>query len=152
MTECCREADHRDVRVGEAVAALGLLRAEQAVPVLIEHLKEESNDQLRVQIVRALGWIGSSTAVPALKEAALHDRYLYVRKNAAEALKEITGVEHDYDHTGEAEARKRVLDSLEARRKEREPFSCGPDITVRVCRTGEKEVTPFSAPGAVERR
>jgi HEAT repeat protein len=83
----------------DAVIALGLLGDERAVPVLIDHLENEENKQLRLQIVKALGWIGSATAVPAL-ESALKDSYPFVRQQAAMALKAITGKDYDFDRTG----------------------------------------------------
>jgi hypothetical protein len=83
----------------DAVHALGLLGDERAVPILVEHLENEANDNLRLQIVRALGWIGSSNSVPAL-EVALKDKYPWVRQRAATALKQITGKEYEYDKTG----------------------------------------------------
>jgi hypothetical protein len=101
---------------GDAVIALGLLGDERAVPVLVEHLQNEANDNLRAQIVKSLGWIGSKSSVPAL-EAALQDKYLHVRNQASRALKQITGKEYDYDHTGEAEARQRVDDMMKARKE-----------------------------------
>ncbi|MFT3783401.1 MAG: HEAT repeat domain-containing protein [Nibricoccus sp.] len=83
----------------EAAIALGLLGDERAIPVLADHLANEENNQLRVQITRALGWIGGPKAAPPL-ETALKDNYPYVRKQAAEALKTITGNDYDYDKTG----------------------------------------------------
>ena len=108
---------------GDAVVALGLLGDEKAVPVLIDHLNNESNNQLRLQIVRALGWIGTESCVTALKEAALHDKYVYVRSRAAAALTEITGKDFDYDHTGEDEMRKRIMDDMQMRKASREKSS-----------------------------
>ena len=56
----------------DAVSTLGILGDERAVPVLVEHHQNEDNNNLRLQIVKALGWIGGTNAVPAL-ESALHD-------------------------------------------------------------------------------
>jgi hypothetical protein len=78
---------------GDAVAALGLLGDEQAVPILIEHLANEKDAELRFRIIKALGWINSRKAVPAL-EKALKDDDLHVRNGAALALKGITGKEY----------------------------------------------------------
>jgi hypothetical protein len=78
---------------GDAVAALGLLGDEQAVPILVEHLANEKDAELRFRIIKALGWINSRKAVPAL-EKALKDDDLHVRNGAALALKGITGKEH----------------------------------------------------------
>jgi HEAT repeat protein len=83
----------------DAIAALGLMGDERAVGPLVEHLLNEENNNIRLQITRALGWIGSKEAVPAL-ETALQDKYPYVRKQAAAALKDITGKDYEYDKTG----------------------------------------------------
>lgn len=83
----------------DAVIALGLIGDERSVPLLIDHLQNEENKNLRLQIVRVLGWIGSDKAVPAL-EQALQDKYPLLRKQAAEVLKQITGREYEYDKTG----------------------------------------------------
>lgn len=98
----------------DAVIALGLLGDETVVPVLVDHLKNEPDDNLRMQIVRALSWIGGTTVVSALEEA-LHDKYLHTRSRAAAALKDLTGKEYAYDHTGE-EAMKRTLEDFRAMR------------------------------------
>jgi len=83
----------------DAVIALGLLGDERVVSILAEHLVNEENNSLRLQIVRALGWIGSSQAVPAL-EQTLQDKYPLLRKQAADVLKAITGRDYEYDKTG----------------------------------------------------
>lgn len=104
---------YRKPSKSEAVIALGLIGDERSVPVLIDHLQNEENNQLRLQIVRALGWIGSDKAVPAL-EQSLHDKYPYVRKQAAEVLKGMTGRDFEYDKTGLpdlANLRSRILSS-----------------------------------------
>jgi len=83
----------------DAVHALGLIGNAKALPLLIEHLENERNDNLRMQIVRSLGWIGSKDAVPAL-EKSLADKYPFVRQQSAVALKKITGKDYEYDKTG----------------------------------------------------
>lgn len=83
----------------DAVIALGLLGDDRVVPTLAEHLENEPNQHLRLQITRALGWIGSPQCIPPL-ERALQDTYPFVRKQAAEALKKLTGREYEYDRTG----------------------------------------------------
>jgi hypothetical protein len=87
---------------GDAVAALGLLGDERAVPVLVEHLENEKDANLRLRIVKALGWLKSPRAVPAL-EKALKDPDEYVRTGAAMALKGITGKDYKVEQ-GPAEA------------------------------------------------
>lgn len=83
----------------DAVIALGLLGDERVMPILTEHLANEENNHLRLQIVRALGWIGSSQAVPAL-EQVLQDKYPLLRKQAADVLKALTGRDYEYDKAG----------------------------------------------------
>ncbi|MFT3870093.1 MAG: HEAT repeat domain-containing protein [Nibricoccus sp.] len=80
----------------EAAITLGLLGNERAVPVLADHLLNEENQNLRLQIVRALGWINSRTGVLAL-ESALNDPYVHVRNNAAKVLQQITGKSYGYN-------------------------------------------------------
>jgi HEAT repeat protein len=101
----------------DAVHALGLLGDPRAIPLLVEHLENESNDHLRLQIVRALGWIGSDIAVPAL-EKALKDKYPFVRQQSAVALKKITGKEFEFDKTGLPDPAK-MRELLEKAREER---------------------------------
>jgi hypothetical protein len=89
----------------DAVSTLGLLGDERAVPILVEHLQNEENDNLRLQITKTLGWIGSTNAVPAL-ENVLHDKYPLLRQQAATALKDITGKDYEYDKTGPPDMKK----------------------------------------------
>jgi HEAT repeat protein len=81
----------------DAVTALGILGEERAVPVLVEHLQNEEDGDLRYRIVKALGWIKSPKAVPALEKALKEDKYIHARTAAAEALKEITGKDYEPD-------------------------------------------------------
>src|SRR5262245_34643732 len=71
-----------DPEKADAVKTLGLLGDARAVPLLIEHLENEKNANLRLNIVKALGWIKSPHAVAAL-EKSLKDPDEYVRKGAA---------------------------------------------------------------------
>ena len=90
---------HSEPSKVDAAHALGLLGDPRAIPLLVEHLENESNNNLRLQIVRALGWIGTADAVPAL-EKALKDQYPFTRQQAAVALKKITGKDFDFDRSG----------------------------------------------------
>jgi HEAT repeat protein len=81
----------------DAVAALGLLGEERAVPVLVEHLEKEKTDSLRFNIIRALGWIKSAKAVPALEKVLKNDRSRLCRKVAAMVLSDITGKDYKDD-------------------------------------------------------
>lgn len=78
---------------GDAVAFLGLLGDERAVAVLTEHLANEDDAHLRFQITKALGWLKSRQAIPALQKA-LKDEDLHVRNGAAIALTRITGKQY----------------------------------------------------------
>jgi len=89
----------------DAISALGLLGDERAVPILVEHLRNEENNVLRMEIVKALGWIGNTNAVPAL-ESTLQDKYPLLRMQAATALKAITGKDYEYDKTGLPDVRR----------------------------------------------
>jgi len=73
----------REVRV-EAARALGEIKSPEAVPHLIEALKDE-DEGVRSAAAWALGAIKSPEAVPHLIES-LKDEDLYVRRAAAEAL------------------------------------------------------------------
>lgn len=94
----------------DAVIALGVAGDERAIPVLVDHLENETNQNLRLQIVRALSWIGGEKTVSPL-EQALRDSYPYVRYQAALALKAITGREYEYDKTGLPD-RAKLLESI----------------------------------------
>jgi HEAT repeat protein len=83
----------------DAALALGLLGDARAVPTMIEHLENETDNQLKLALVRSLGWIGTPEVVPGL-EKALTDKYPYVRKQSAVALKKITGKDYEFDQTG----------------------------------------------------
>jgi HEAT repeat protein len=83
----------------DAITALGILADERTIPALVDHLENESDQNIRYQIIKALGWIGSPQAVPAL-EKALRDTYPLSRKLSAAVLKTITGRDYEYDKTG----------------------------------------------------
>ncbi len=59
-----------DVRAGTATA-LGALGVERAVKPLLKRLEEEEAQNVRVQILRALGALGDPVAVPALEKHAV---------------------------------------------------------------------------------
>src|SRR5262245_28669599 len=63
----------------DAIVALGLFGDERAVPILVEHLANEEDENVRFQTARALSWIKSPKAVPAL-EKALQDKSEHVRQ------------------------------------------------------------------------
>jgi HEAT repeat protein len=79
------KAASEDLQVGPAVA-LGLLRAESAVPALIELANDaELGDKVRANVVIALGKLGSKSAVPHLVKL-LNDKKNDVTRSAAIAL------------------------------------------------------------------
>jgi HEAT repeat protein len=63
---------------------LGRLKAQQAVPLLIEGLKDQK-PEIRVIAAWALGEIGNQSAIPAL-QGLLADKNLEVRREAVMAL------------------------------------------------------------------
>lgn len=74
----------------DAAVALGLSGSESAVPILVARLKVEKNDNRRLLIVKSLGWLQFSSALPAL-EAATTDSYRHIPKMAAASIKKIKG-------------------------------------------------------------
>jgi hypothetical protein len=83
----------------DAVTTLGMLGMggnERVVPLLLEQLANEESDLIRNKIINALWWLKSKKAVPLL-EKALKDSYNLNRKDAARALKEITGKDYPYE-------------------------------------------------------
>ena len=69
----------------QAVESLGKIRDPQAVPALVELLKNETN---RYPVIWALGEIGDRSAIPALN-GLLSSEDKYVRYNANKALAKI---------------------------------------------------------------
>jgi HEAT repeat protein len=67
-----------------AFRLLGRLKAQQAVPLLIEGLKDQKSE-IRVIAAWALGEIGNRSAIPAL-QGLLADKNLEVRREAVMAL------------------------------------------------------------------
>jgi hypothetical protein len=95
-----------------AIVALGLLGDERAVEPLCAVLLNHRNDNVRHHTARALGWIKSDKAVPAL-EKALSDRYRWTKDAAARSLFDITGKKHQPKYTAaELEEIKRFEEEL----------------------------------------
>lgn len=59
-----------DVR-GAAAMALGVMKVERAVKPLLQRLEEEEEEDVQVQILRALGGLGDPGAVPAIEKRAV---------------------------------------------------------------------------------
>lgn len=89
-----------DPAIADAIVALGLLGDERSVELIGEVLANHQNDDVRHKCARALGWIRSAKAIPCL-EAALGDRYVFVKEAAALSLKLITGKDHAPRYTEE---------------------------------------------------
>lgn len=83
----------------DAITGLALLDDDRALPILLDRLENDQSPHVRFQIAKVLGWSRSPQSVPAL-EKALRDSYPLVRKQAAMALKTITGRDYEYDRSG----------------------------------------------------
>jgi HEAT repeat protein len=125
LTRCAKILVYNEVSAFDkpskvnAFIALGLLGDEAAIPMLSDYLQNDENDELRVQITKALTWINKPAAIPVL-EQALHDPDLHVRILSSIGLWSLTGKNYEYDHThsaGEAEAHAYVQALLKARRE-----------------------------------
>ena len=82
---------HADPQIrGAAVIALGKIGGSQVVEPLIEVLDKEEGTVIRQFALDALGEIGDSKTVPAIKKASM-DENASIRKHAQDALKKITG-------------------------------------------------------------
>lgn len=88
------QASQSQVRA-RAAEALGLLRAAQAEPALLDHLDDPDAD-VRCQAALSLGWCGSRRAIAPLL-AALDDDHWLVRQAAWVALTNLTAMEFPFD-------------------------------------------------------
>ncbi len=93
----------------EIAEALGRIGDKKATPALIEALLNDSYRHTRCEAAKALGEIGDKKAIPAL-EKALKDEYYYTRRQAAKALKKLTG--KDYTYEGEKPPLKEVEEMM----------------------------------------
>ncbi|MBN1343424.1 MAG: HEAT repeat domain-containing protein [Phycisphaerae bacterium] len=84
----------------DAVVALGVFRARDAVPEIIRQAKASRNQNFRSEAHKALGWIGDPRAVEYLKTAMKDDPYYFARHHAAMALEAITGEKYDTPEHG----------------------------------------------------
>lgn len=80
----------------DAAAALGETKDPRAVDPLIATLKDE-NSYVRMTAARSLGMIGDKRAIKALITALKEDESHGVKKNAALALKQLTGQDFGKD-------------------------------------------------------
>ncbi|MEG3435998.1 HEAT repeat domain-containing protein [Pannus brasiliensis CCIBt3594] len=72
----------------KAAEALGKIGAHRVADTLISHLQQENDSDVRLSIIRALGNIGTESAIPALA-SCLSDANSDIRVNVAEALGKI---------------------------------------------------------------
>ncbi|MCK4647897.1 HEAT repeat domain-containing protein [bacterium] len=80
----------------DIVTALGRIGDKKATPALIKALLNDSYCHVRCEAAEALGKLGNKKAIPAL-EKALKDEHYFVRADAADALKKITGKDYTYE-------------------------------------------------------
>jgi HEAT repeat protein len=81
---------------GQAVAALGYLRDESAVPALIK-VKENEGTDFQVKVIRTLGEIGGPVAFKHLEELSLKGENPTIQGAADEALKvAMKGLEREF--------------------------------------------------------
>jgi HEAT repeat protein len=78
------ESERNPARVGAYAIGCGLLRDEQAVPILLDHLEEFRTDEARGYIVVALGMIGNRVAIEPIRAVARASQYrpLLLQKSA----------------------------------------------------------------------
>ena len=70
----------------EAIESMTVLGNREAVPVLVEALKNEPRSDIRASIVASLGRIRDRSAIPGLSESLLHDFEKEVRLQALDSL------------------------------------------------------------------
>ena len=96
LTEVMEESERKTEALHAAVALYQLGVTEETYNFAIEALFDEK-EGTRESAAIALGNMGDERAVPSL-ESTLHDLELFVRDAASVALKEITGIDYEYEH------------------------------------------------------
>ncbi len=91
LIDCLKDSFYYNRKT--AVIALGKTRSPLAVAPLIQLLNDGMRD-IRAETAEALGEIGATRSIEALKIASLKDKDPYVRDLAADAIKKITGKEY----------------------------------------------------------
>ncbi|MCP4695648.1 MAG: NACHT domain-containing protein [Gammaproteobacteria bacterium] len=90
VTPLLEAVNSQDAAVrGKAVEALGNLKDPQAVPVLLNLLKTDTQSLVRAKAAEVLGGFKEPAAVPALLTALQDDGAFFVRRRAAQALSQI---------------------------------------------------------------
>ena len=78
---------------GSAVELLGQRKVIEAVDPLVNMLKTEKNNSVRIAVALTLHKIGDSKALPALKKASKRDKCSSVRNIARAIVKEMESVQ-----------------------------------------------------------
>lgn len=85
------ELSHRDpARRLRAVSGLGAIRSQQAVPALIERIRDP-DASVRAEVAKVLGRLGDRRAVEPLKKAFISDPDMEVVRAIEPALRKLTG-------------------------------------------------------------
>ena len=101
----------------EIVKALGRIGDKRATPALITVLESDSPSYMRAAAAKALGEIGDKRAIPAL-ERALKDKYPYIRSQAAQSLKKITGKDYTYEKGSPLKEMEEMMKEIKEMEKE----------------------------------
>ncbi len=143
LMEFAKYTDAKDVEArSKAVLRLGELKAEKAVPLIIEALGTgretlvETKDpfwKVRMNAAYALGDIGTDEVVLPLKDAAKLDRNAVVQRAAIQSLGKI----------GEKARRKIVLENLFNMLDETQDSSIANDICWALGKIGDKKALPY---------
>ena len=82
----------------DAITVLGFIGGERAVAILLHYAEGEDNNNTRFNLIRALGWTGSPTAVPFLERMVQDKTNMYAtRSQAAKMLRNITGKTYEIE-------------------------------------------------------
>ena len=73
-----------------AVKRLGFMRNPDALPGLLDALREDPFWMVRCTIIQALVVIGDPDAIPTLREVAISDGFQVVRSHAANAIERLS--------------------------------------------------------------
>ncbi len=143
LMEFAKYTDPKDIDARtKAIARLGELKAEKAVPVIIEALGAgretmvEVKDpfwRVRMNAATALGDIGTDDAVIPLKDAARLDRNAVVQRAAIQSL----------GRMGEKARTKLVLENLFKLLEQTQDSSLANDICWALGKIGDKKAMPY---------
>lgn len=84
----------------DAITVLGFIGGERAATILLNYAENEDNNNMRHNLIRSLGWIGSPKAVPFLEKMVKDTSNMHATRSlAAKALQRITGKEYEAEKT-----------------------------------------------------